>query len=217
MRSLNKLLSVIMSIAVALALLTGSIATPILIRPFYYAQIQPLELESASGLSRDEIIQAYDEVLDYCIGASDEFSAGVLPFSASGSAHFADCRVLFILDLWLLAGSVIVIVLLKLYDKRRRLPRLGRHGAPFWGAAGMAALLVLIGIAAATDFDRAFTVFHSLFFHGKDNWVFNASTDPVILIMPEAFFRNCAILILAVLLVISAVIIISDKRKGYAK
>lgn len=217
MRSLNKLLSVIMSIAVALALLTGSIAAPILIRPFYYAQIQPLELESASGLSRDEIIQAYDEVLDYCIGASDEFSAGILPFSASGSAHFADCRVLFILDLWLLAGSVIVIVLLKLYDKRRRLPRLGRHGAPFWGAAGIAALLVLIGIAAATDFDRAFTVFHSLFFPGKDNWVFNAATDPVILIMPEAFFRNCAILILAVLLVISAVIIILDKRKGYAK
>jgi integral membrane protein (TIGR01906 family) len=217
MRSLNKLLSVIMSIAVALALLTGSIAAPILIRPFYYAQIQPLELESASGLSRDEIIQAYDEVLDYCIGTSDEFSAGVLPFSASGSAHFADCRVLFILDLWLFAGSVIVIVLLKLYDKRRRLPRLGRHGAPFWGAAGMAALLVLIGIAAATDFDRAFTVFHSLFFPGKDNWVFNAATDPVILIMPEAFFRNCAILILAVLLVISAVIIILDKRKGYAK
>lgn len=217
MRSLNKLLSVIMSIAVALALLTGSIAAPILIRPFYYAQIQPLELESASGLSRDEIIQAYDEVLDYCIGASDEFSAGVLPFSASGSAHFADCRVLFIFDLWLLAGSVIVIVLLKLYDKRRRLPRLGRHGAPFWGAAGMAALLALIGIAAATDFDRAFTVFHSLFFPGKDNWVFNAATDPVILIMPEAFFRNCAILILAVLLVISAVIIILDKRKGYAK
>lgn len=217
MRSLNKLLSVIMSIAVALALLTGSIAGPILIRPFYYAQIQPLALESASGLSRDEIIQAYDEVLDYCIGASDEFSAGILPFSASGSAHFADCRVLFILDLWLLAGSVIVIVLLKLYDKRSSLPRLGRHGAPFWGAAGMAALLVLIGIAAATDFDRAFTVFHSLFFPGKDNWVFNAATDPVILIMPEAFFRNCAILILAVLLVISAVIIILDKRKGYAK
>lgn len=217
MKKCSRLLSVLMSIAVAIAILTGSIAAPIIMRPFYYAQIEPLELEQSSGLSREEIIEAYDEVLDYCIGASDEFSAGVLPFSASGSAHFADCRVLFILDLWLLAGSVIVIVLLKLYDKRRRLPRLGRHGAPFWGAAGMAALLVLIGIAAATDFDRAFTVFHSLFFHGKDNWVFNAATDPVILIMPEAFFRNCAILILAVLLVISAVIIILDKRKGYAK
>lgn len=77
---MNKLLSVIMSIAVALALLTGSIAAPILIRPFYYAQIQPLELESASGLSRAEIIRAYDEVLDYCIGVSDEFSAGLCRF-----------------------------------------------------------------------------------------------------------------------------------------
>lgn len=213
---MNKLLSVIMSIAVALALLTGSIAAPILIRPFYYAQIQPLELESASGLSRAEIIRAYDEVLDYCIGVSDEFSAGALPFSESGSAHFADCRVLFLLDLRLLAGSLIVIVLLKLYDKRHKLPRLGGHGAPFWGAAGMAAALALIGIAAATDFDRAFIVFHSLFFPGKDNWVFNAATDPVILIMPETFFRSCAILILTVLLIPSAVIIISDKRKGYA-
>ena len=195
---MNKLLSVIMSIAVALALLTGSIAAPILIRPFYYAQIQPLELESASGLSRAEI------------------SAGALPFSESGSAHFDDCRVLFLLDLRLLAGSLIVIVLLKLYDKRYKLPHLGGHGAPFWGAAGMTAALALIGSAAATDFDRAFIVFHSLFFPGKDNWVFNAATDPVILIMPDAFFRSCAILILTVLLIPSAVIIISDKRKGYA-
>lgn len=209
---MNKLLSVIMSIAVALALLTGSIAAPILIRPFYYAQIQPLELESASGLSRAEIIRAYDEVLDYCIGVSDEFSAGALPFSESGSAHFADCRVLFLLDLRLLAGSVIVIALLKLYDRRNSLPRLGGHGAPFWGSAGMAAALSLIGIAAATDLDRAFIVFHSLFFPGKDNWVFNAAADPVILIMPEEFFRNCAIVILGVIVVVTIVIALVDMK-----
>lgn len=98
MKNANKLPAIVMSIAVALAILTGSIAVPIIIRPFYYAQIDPLELERSSGLSREEIIEAYDEVLDYCIGASDEFSAGVLPFSESGSAHFADCRSLFILD-----------------------------------------------------------------------------------------------------------------------
>ena len=76
MKNANKLPAIVMSIAVALAILTGSIAVPIIIRPFYYAQIDPLELERSSGLSREEIIEAYDEVLDYCIGASDEFSAG---------------------------------------------------------------------------------------------------------------------------------------------
>lgn len=217
MRKTNKLPAVILSIAVAIAILTGSIAAPIIIRPFYYAQIAPLGLEEASGLSREEIITAYDEVLDYCIGASDEFAAGVLPFSESGSSHFADCRTLFVLDLWLFFGSMVVVALMKLYGRRRRIPRLRGHGAPFWGAAGIGAVLILVGAAAAVNFDKAFEVFHSLFFPGKDNWLFDPAEDPIILLMPEAFFRNCAILILAVLLIAAALIIISDKRKGYAR
>ena len=187
MKKCSRLLSALMIAAVALALLTGSIAAPIIIRPFYYAQIEPLELEQSSSLSREEIIEAYDEVLDYCIGASDEFSAGVLPFSESGSAHFADCRTL------------------------------RGHGAAFWGAAGIGAVLLVIGAAAATNFDRAFTMFHSLFFPSKDNWIFDPALDPIITLMPEEFFRNCAILILAVLIAACAATIIADKRKGYAK
>ena len=49
-----------MSLAVALVLLTGSVALPILVRPFYYAHIEPLGLERKSGLSREEIVRAYD-------------------------------------------------------------------------------------------------------------------------------------------------------------
>lgn len=217
MKNANKLPAIVMSIAVALAILTGSIAAPIIIRPFYYAQIDPLELERSSGLSREEIIEAYDEVLDYCIGASDEFSAGVLPFSESGSAHFADCRRLFILDLWLFFGSMAAIALLKLYRRHHEIPRLRGHGAALWGAAGIGAVLIVIGAAAATNFDHAFTVFHSLFFPGKDNWIFDPAQDPIITLMPEEFFRNCAVLILAVLIAACAAIIIADKRKGYAK
>lgn len=217
MKKCSRLLSVLMSIAVAIAILTGSIAAPIIIRPFYYAQIEPLELEQSSGLSREEIIEAYDEVLDYCIGASDELSAGVLPFSESGSAHFADCRRLFILDLWLFFGSMAAIALLKLYRRRHEIPRLLGHGAAFWGAAGIGAVLLVIGAAAATNFDRAFTMFHLLFFPGEDNWIFDPALDPIITLMPEEFFRNCAIFILAVLIAACAAIIIADKRKGYAK
>lgn len=217
MKKCSRLLSALMIAAVALALLTGSIAAPIIIRPFYYAQIEPLELEQSSGLSREEIIEAYDEVLDYCIGASDEFSAGVLPFSESGSAHFADCRRLFILDLWLFFGSMAAIALLKLYRRRHEIPRLRGHGAAFWGAAGIGAVLLVIGAAAATNFDRAFTMFHSLFFPSEDNWIFDPALDPIITLMPEEFFRNCAIFIFAVLIAACAAIIIADKRKGYAK
>ena len=78
-------------------------------------------------------------------------------------------------------------------------------------------MLLVIGAAAATNFDRAFTVFHSLFFPGEDNWIFDPAQDPIITLMPEEFFRNCAELILAVLIAACAAIIIADKRKGYAK
>ena len=61
---------------------------------------------------------------------------------------------------------------------------------------------MIVGGLAALDFDRAFTVFHTIFFPGKDNWLFDPMTDPVILILPEAFFRSCAILILAAVFVV---------------
>ena len=41
----SKVLSLLQSVATALCVLTGSIAVPLLVRPFYYLHIGPLELE----------------------------------------------------------------------------------------------------------------------------------------------------------------------------
>lgn len=210
---MKKLLSVIMSIAVAAALLSGSIAAPILVRGFYYAQIDALELEEASGLSETEIRNAYDEVLDYCTGKSDEFSAGVLPFSDEGASHFADCRKLFILDFEIFGVSLLLIATLTVYRRRRGLHEFCGRSPAFWGAAGICGAICAAAALAATDFDRAFEVFHGIFFPGKDNWIFAPKLDPIIKLMPEAFFRNCAILIALLIALVSAIIIISDLRK----
>lgn len=210
---MNRLLSVIMSIAVAAALLTGSIAAPICLRDFYYAHIGPMRLVEKSGLSEAEIKRAYDEVPDYCIGKSDEFSAGALTFSTAGAAHFADCRGLFILDFWVFALSILLIAALAVHRRKRGLHRFLGRGSAFWGAVGMGGTLCAAGALAALDFDRAFTVFHSIFFPGKDNWIFDPAADPIIRLMPEEFFRNCAILIFALLTAASMVIIIADLRK----
>lgn len=212
----SKLLSLLLSVALALGVLSASIAVPILFRGFYYAQIGPLGLEEYTGLKEEVIRQAYDEVLDYCTGKTDTFSAGLLPFSDSGASHFADVRNLFLLDLRVLALSLIALVLLLLFARWRRLrPRrlLGR-GPGFWGAAGLGGAFLIIGGLAALDFDRAFVVFHALFFPGKDNWIFDWQTDPVILILPQDFFRNCAILALGLLLLWCGVLIALDIITG---
>lgn len=198
-----------LSVVLALFILSCSIAVPILIRPFYYAQIGPLRLTEQTGLSTEQIRTAYDEMMDFCLGKTDEFSTGVLAWSESGRDHFADCRTLFLLDLYVLAGSAALLALagiLRLWQRHRRFL--------LWGPAGLGAAFLLIGGAAALDFDRAFVVFHHLFFPGKENWIFDPDVDQIIRILPEVFFRNAALCILAVLLLLCGGCLALYRRNG---
>ena len=208
----SKLLAVLTGVFTALLVLTASIAVPLLCRPFYYAHIEALDLDGYTGLSVAQIKQAFDQVMDYCLGLRPDFAAGVLPFSQSGASHFADVRVLFLLDLWVAVISLAALVILFVIGRKRKLspaPLLG-HGPGFWAAIGLGGLFLLVGGLAATNFDRAFVVFHALFFPGKTNWLFDWRTDPIILLLPETFFRNCAILILALLLFWCVVLVAAD-------
>lgn len=210
-----KVFSLLQALATALCVLTGSIALPLLVRPFYYLHIGPLGLEAASGLTAGEIRQAYGQMMDYCLGLRDTFAAGVLPFSPEGAAHFADVRSLFLLDLAVLVLSATALLLLDIYRRHKavELHRFRGHGPEFWGCMGLGAAFLVIGGLAALDFDRAFTIFHALFFPGKDNWLFDPRLDPVIDILPQAFFRNCGLLILAALLVCCTVLILRDRHQ----
>ena len=113
--------------------------------------------------------------------------------------------------------SLIMAVLLVLYALRRKkgltLCPLAGHSPGFWAGCGLGGALAIAGALAALDFDRAFTVFHSIFFPGKDNWLFDPVTDPVILILPEAFFRNCAIAIVTVLLTVCIMLVVTGRKR----
>ena len=206
-----KLKAVIRAILIALVILSGAIALPILFRPFYWWHIEPYSIPEYMGLTVAQIKEAYGEMLDYCMGLSNNFSVGVLPFSQSGAAHFADVQKLFILDLVVLAVAATALAILSMAS--RKPARLGGHTSGFWSAIGLGASFLIVGGLVALDFDRAFTVFHKIFFPGKDNWVFDIHDDPVINMLPAEFFRNCAILILAVILISCTGLILYDRKK----
>lgn len=208
----SKLLFLFTGVFTALLVLSASIAVPLLCRPFYYAHIEALNLDGYTGLSVEQIREAFDQVMDYCLGLRPDFAAGVLPFSESGASHFADVRVLFLLDLWVAVISLAALVILFIISRRKKLtpaPLMG-HGPGFWAAIGLGGLFLIVGALAATNFERAFVIFHSLFFPGKTNWLFDWRTDPIILLLPEDFFRNCAILILALLIFWCVILIVTD-------
>ena len=193
----SKALAVIQAVLLAILVLTSSVAMPILVRPFYHAHVEYYQLDDYVGLPAEAIYEAYDEVMDYTIGLSDTFSAGVFAFSEEGEAHFADVKVLFLLVLGAMVMSAVGLIISYCYGRKKRLGtyRFRGHTAGFWAAVGLVGTIVVLGIAIAIDFDRAFVVFHTIFFPGQSNWIFDDQIDPIILVLPQEFFRNCAILI----------------------
>jgi integral membrane protein (TIGR01906 family) len=207
-----KVSAVFRAALIALVILSGAIAVPILFRPFYWWHIEPFGIPEYMGLTADQIKQAYGEMLDYCMGLSNTFSVGVLPFSESGAAHFADVRKLFGLDflVFVIAGSALTSGYMR---RNRKHMHLAGHTPEFWSAVGLGASFLIVGILVAIDFEKAFTVFHKLFFPGKDNWVFDPYEDPVINMLPAEFFGNCAILIFAVILLSCIGLLLYDRKK----
>lgn len=196
MKKSSKFLSVLTSLLLAIALVTGAVAVPILWRGFYYGQIGALDLPAQTGFSPEVIREAFDGVMDYLVKDAP-FSTGQLTWSEEGMAHFADCRFLFSLDFLVLGVSAALLGLIALLclSKKASLHRFLGQGPCFWAFVGMLAVLAVFGAWALIDFDSLFTAFHQLFFPGKTNWVFDPRADQIILILPEAFWARAAALV----------------------
>lgn len=205
----------LMAVLVFFFILTVSIGLPIYIRPFYYLHIQTMELDVRSGYTQQQIRQAYDDVLDYLTVPGREFAVGDFPYSQEGASHFADCKLLFDLNGSVLLVSGAGLLVLGILRRRGKLAplQLGKRSAAFWGALTAIVLPVVLGGLAALDFDKAFVVFHSIFFPGKDNWIFDYQTDPIIRVLPQDFFMHCAILIGVGVLVFSGSILLWEVRR----
>lgn len=220
-RFADRAASAIFAAVLPFFILTFSIGLPIYVRAFYFAHIDLLSLPQQSGFSREQIITAYNAVLDYLTIPGREFSVGDLAYSASGASHFADCKILFDLNAAVLIVSSIILGSLLILRKIGKLEpfRIGRYPAAAFSCVLLLAALLLIGAIASIDFDRTFEIFHAIFFPGKDNWMFNNKTDEIIRILPQVFFRNCAIAIAVSTALLSSAIIFfsikSNKVKSY--
>lgn len=199
---------VLTAVCAALAVISGAIAAPILVRPFYYVQIEPLRLCERTGYSANVIREAYDEVMDFLVYGKP-FGTGVLAYTAEGESHFVDCRGLFVFDFWVLGLSAAgLLVLLILYLRNKKNSPVGtetKHLPVFWSAVGMCTVFAVLAVWGALDFDSLFVAFHAAFFPGKSNWIFDPRYDQIINILPQQFFLHCAALIAG--LIFAAVIV----------
>ena len=218
------LLLIFLTIIIALFILSVSIAIPLLVRPIYYVQIESQGLPEQSGFSKEQIKEAYDDVMDYCtLGGEDSgrsFHTGALAWSEEGKDHFDDVQRLFRLDFTvaiitsaLLAAYLLSQLILRKRKKAGLQPwRVLGRGPLFWGPSVLLAAFLSLTIAAVVDFDGFFTWFHHLFFPGKDNWLLDPDIDEIIRILPYEVLQIFAIIIVALILAGCTICIIADLR-----
>ena len=171
----NNLLTALFGLALALLVITFSIGLPIYFRPFYYMQIEPLGIPERTGFDYETVKESYDELLDYLTIPGREFSTGAFAHSEAGKSHFEDCKVLFDLNATVLLISLVAVIVLKILERRRvfTMSRPFGFGVGLTVGASMLAVFTVIGLLVASNFNLAFEVFHTLFFPGKDNWIFD--------------------------------------------
>lgn len=206
----NRILTALMCLFIILLTITFSISLPIYIRPIYYAHIEPLNLEESTGKSKAQIIEAYDEVLDYLTLPGKEFGTGEFKHSQNGKSHFEDCKILFDINIITLVVSLLGIIVLCLFKQKKFYNFSRPFGLHFLFACGAlpTALFLIIGAIASIDFDKAFEVFHKIFFYGKENWIFDYREDEIIKALPQEFFLNCAVIIAVSVILLSLALIV---------
>lgn len=172
-------------------------------RSLYYFDIDYLKITETSGFSKELIIENYDALIDYC----SPFYKGELEFpsiaqSPSGTSHFAEVKVIFNLFFYTGILCFCFLIPLVLYKRKKKQIRY-----LLFSSITSVLLPIIVGMACAINFEKAFVIFHQLFFQ-NDDWIFDPNFDPVILILPETFFLHCACIVIATVLIGSASLLI---------
>jgi len=152
-------------------------------RPLYQFVLHRENLGARVGLTNDVVLKNYDLLMDFMNNPfKQELSLPNFPFSPSGEQHMVEVRVLFIFAMVMFVISAVLAVWYWLKMRKEK---------TFWKLINLAKVSmvvpIVLGFLSIFMFDEFFVWFHELFFN-NDYWLFDARTDPIILVLPESYF-----------------------------
>jgi len=195
--------NIITAIVIAVLVLSSSVTATLFDRGAYIRLEEKLDLSKTTGISEEELLQNYNALIDYnSVFFSGPLVFPTLPMSDTGRIHFSQVKTIFsALQISLMISAVLAALLCVLLLRKGR----GRFLA-FGGILSLMIPAVVGSIMAIVGWDRFFILFHQAFFN-NNYWIFDAQTDPVILILPDEFFLDCLVRIIMGI-VISAILLI---------
>ena len=190
------------AIFIAVLVISASVTFTLFDRGAYIRLQEKLDLPAAAGISEQELLENYNALIDY----NSVFFTGPLEFptfamSDAGRIHFEEVKAIFsAIQIALIVGAAFTALCCFLLIRKRRFRFLA-----LGGILTFAIPAAIAGVMAAVGWDRFFVLFHELFFN-NDFWVFDERTDPVIMILPDAFFLYCLVRIIIAIVVTAALL-----------
>lgn len=135
--------------------------------------------------------------------------AGEAVFTERERSHMADVRQLVLAFYAVVGVAALALVLLGLASAWSR---------TYWRAVALGAKVlavgtIAVGIAFAVFFDRAFTLFHQLFF-AEGTWTFDPATDRLVQLFPYQFWTETTIAVAVVGFGLTATVWVVASRLG---
>jgi integral membrane protein (TIGR01906 family) len=192
---------------------------------YFEKEYNKYQVTQAVSMTMDDLLDVTGEMMSYLRGKRDNLHVDTTMggverefFNAREIAHMEDVRGLFLGALSIRRGCLMImvlclIVLLLLKTSfTRTFPR-----AVCAGTGIFFVLSAVIAYIISTDFTRYFIMFHHIFFK-NDLWVLDPSTDMLINIVPEGFFRDTVVLIgfiylFSILLILAVCLFLIGKVK----
>lgn len=195
---MKKIINVISSVIFSILIISATIKFTVGFKQLYYFDINYLNIPILSGLSKEEIKENYDYMIDYNLGKDNrEFELPTIKSSKQGKIHFEEVRDIFqsmnkMFNILLLLSIIGVII--NILDKNIEILKMT--------SKTLILLPMILMLPIVINFSGSFVLFHKIMFD-NDYWIFDPSLDPVINILPEEFFFHAGVMILILIIIAS--------------
>jgi integral membrane protein (TIGR01906 family) len=212
MNIIKKIAVALFVLVLPLLLFTTSISTAVNSVWLYKYGFARYGISEVTGITSTELDKAAHGLIDYWNNGHVEIDVTITKdgqpftlFNAREVGHLIDVKALIRLGYKCLLGSFIYALLFAalalFWWKDKRLLATGL----VWGSGFSLLIIVIVGVASLVDFQWLFWQFHLLSFT-NDLWLLDPSTDYLIMLFPEGFWFDAALIVVALMALLALVL-----------
>jgi integral membrane protein (TIGR01906 family) len=200
MKIFKKIALVLFILALPVMLFTTSVSTATNCVWLYKYGFSKYDIPRVTGIEDAELDRVAHGLISYWDNDDETFNIKVIKngqlftlFNEREVSHLVDVKALFHFMyqclLWSFIYAIVYLGLTLFLWKDRKLLAAGL----LWGSGLSILLMIILGLLAVTDFQWLFWQFHLLSFT-NDLWLLDPRTDYLIMLFPEGFWFDAAII-----------------------